>query len=216
MMRHTRINWLTAALVVAFTESLAAGQEPASSDEGDLRGEVRSPSGPEAGVWVIAETEDLDTRFRKIVVTDDDGRFLVPDLPAASYGVWVRGYGLADSEPVTARPGESVTLEAAPAATPQEAAAVYPANYWYSLLEPPAPGEFPGTGPEGNGIPSNLRSQAAWVDITKQGCQLCHQMGNRFTFDISHLDQFDSSVDLPPQRPNNPRIHWSKRDRSAV
>ena len=163
--------------------------------EGDLGGVVRSTAGPEAGVWVIAETDELDTKFRKIVVTDDRGRYLVPDLPAASYQVWVRGYGLVDSEPVTASPGDTVDLEAVVAATPQEAAEVYPANYWYSLLEPPAAEEFPGTGPEGNGIAPGLRSQAAWVDVTKQGCQLCHQMGNRFTFDTSHLTQFDSTRD---------------------
>ena len=190
MMRHTGINWLSATLVFAFAASLGAMQEP----ETELRGIVRNADGPEAGVWVIAETGDLDTLFRKIVVTGDDGRFLVPDLPDAEYRVWVRGYGLVDTEPVTVRPGETMTLEATEAATPQEAAAVYPANYWYSLLEPPAADEFPGTGPEGNGISPALRSQAAWVDVTKQGCQLCHQMGNRFTFDVSHLDQFDSSV----------------------
>ena len=72
---------------------------------------------------------------------------------------------------------------------------MYPANYWYSLLAPPASDEFPGTGPDGNGIARGLRSQAAWVDAAKQGCQLCHQMGNRFTFDTSHLAEFDSTVD---------------------
>ncbi len=195
-MVYARINWLTTAVVAALAVSLGAVQEPgAASEEADLRGVVRSSGEPEAGVWVIAETEDLDTLFRKIVVTVDDGRFLVPDLADAEYSVWVRGYGLVDSEPVTARPGESVILEATPAPTPQEAAAVYPANYWYSLLEVPAASEFPGTGPDGNGISPALRSQAAWVDVTKQGCQLCHQMGNRFTFDIGHLDGFDSSVE---------------------
>ena len=33
----------------------------------------------------------------RIVVTDDRGRYLVPDLPKATYDVWVRGYGLVDS-----------------------------------------------------------------------------------------------------------------------
>ena len=83
-MRHTGINWLTATLVVAFAASLGAVQEPEAGPEADLRGMVRSPAGPEAGVWVIAETEDLDTLFRKIVVTGDDGRVLVPDLPDAA------------------------------------------------------------------------------------------------------------------------------------
>ena len=63
----------------------------------DIGGVVTSPNGPEAGVWVIAETHDLPTRFAKMVVTDDQGRYVVPDLPKAKYTVWVRGYGLADS-----------------------------------------------------------------------------------------------------------------------
>ena len=193
MTRHALLASLTAAAGAVLVTSLVAGQGPAGGD--DLRGTVLSPAGPEAGVWVIAETDDLDTGFRKIVVTGDDGRFLVPDLPDASYRVWVRGYGLVDSEPVTATPGETLALDAVPAASPQEAARVYPANYWYSLLEPPPAGEFPGTGPAGNGIARGLQSQAAWVDVTKQGCQLCHQMGNRFTFDMGHLDGFDSSAD---------------------
>ena len=62
-----------------------------------------SSKGPEAGVWVIAETHDFQTTLRKIVVTDDQGRFLIPDLPKANYKVWVRGYGLVDSSPVIPR-----------------------------------------------------------------------------------------------------------------
>ncbi len=189
------LTWIGCALV-AVGVAVAVGSLTArqSSGDGDLAGVVRSSAGSEAGVWVIAETDDLDTRFRKIVVTDDDGRFLVPDLPAGAYRVWVRGYGLVDSDPVTAEPGQTLTLRVTQAASPREAARVYPANYWYSLLEPPSPSEFPGTGPDGNGVSAALQSQAAWVDVTKQGCQLCHQMGNRFTFDVSHLDRFDSSV----------------------
>ncbi len=197
MTRRTRMSVVGGMFVAAAAIAVAPlhSQEPSSVDADDLAGLVRSAGGVEAGVWVIAETDDLDTRFRKIVVTDDEGRFVVPDLPEASYRVWVRGYGLVDSEAVTAEPGQTLTFEAVTAGSPQEASRVYPANYWYSLLEPPAADEFPGTGPGGNGIAEGLKSQAAWVDVTKQGCQLCHQMGNRFTFDVSHLDGVDSTVE---------------------
>ncbi len=167
--------------------TLGQGQAPVDY----IQGVVEGGSGPEAGVWVIAETSDLPTEFVKIVVTDDDGRFVLPELPDAIYDVWVRGYGLVDSSPVAIRPGADVTLEATPARTPDEAARVYPANYWYSLLEVPAPSEFPGTGPDGNGISEGMRSQAQWLDMTKQGCQLCHQLGNLVTRDITHLSHLD-------------------------
>jgi hypothetical protein len=194
MMRRTSFGLLL--MVAGFSVMVSLIAQSSAEGEGiDLRGVVQSAEGPEAGVWVIAETDALDTRFRKIVVTDDAGRFVVPDLPTATYEVWVRGYGLVDSQPVVADPGEALSLTVDVARSQQEAAQVYPANYWYSLLEPPASDEFPGTGPDGNGIARGLRSQAAWVDATKQGCQLCHQMGNRFTFDTGHLAEFDSTVD---------------------
>ena len=167
----------------------------ATQDGADyIMGTVQSSQGPEAGVWVIAETDDLPTNLIKIVVTDDDGRFALPELPDALYKVWVRGYGLVDSTPVTVRPGADLTLTATVARTPQEAARVYPANYWYSLLEVPARSEFPGTGPEGNGISPNMKSQEQWLDTTKQGCQLCHQLGNQISREITHLSHlgFDS------------------------
>ncbi|NIP83073.1 MAG: carboxypeptidase regulatory-like domain-containing protein, partial [Gemmatimonadetes bacterium] len=101
---------------------------------------------------MIAETTDLPTRFVRIVVTDDDGRYLLPDLPPASYGVWVRGYGLVDSPKARARPGETLELTATPAPDARAAAQYYPAGYWFSLLHVPETSEFPGTGPAGNGI----------------------------------------------------------------
>src|SRR5688572_18977395 len=76
----------------------------------NLAGVVTSSRGPEAGVWVIAETTDLPTKFAKIVVTDDRGRFLMPDLPKASYQVWVRGYGLVDSAKTSTPPGKRLDL----------------------------------------------------------------------------------------------------------
>src|SRR5215475_12506291 len=74
----------------------------------DIGGVVRGPNGPEAGVWVIAETTDLPTRMSKTVVTDDQGRYLIPDLPKANYQVWARGYGLVDSAKAISEPGKIV------------------------------------------------------------------------------------------------------------
>ena len=167
---------------------------PSRAADGAITGAVTSSNGPEAGVWVIAETTDLPTKFIKTVVTDDDGRYLVPDLPEASYKVWVRGYGLLDSAGVTAEPGDTVALDVTVAATPADAAKIYPANYWYSLIEPPAPSEFPGTGDDGNGIAATLQHQEQWVDVQKQGCMLCHQLGNRIIREIDNLEQFDSTL----------------------
>ena len=142
-----------AAVLATATIAVVRGQTPAPSATGFITGVVQGAAGPEAGVWVIAETKDLPTNFIKIVVTDDHGRFLLPELPNASYSVWVRGYGLVDSTPQPAQAGTTqVTLRVAPAKTPQEAAQVYPGNYWLSMLEPPAASEFPGTGPQGNGL----------------------------------------------------------------
>ena len=43
-------------------------------DNDDIGGVVTGANGPEAGVWVIAETNDLPTRYAKMVVTDDLGK----------------------------------------------------------------------------------------------------------------------------------------------
>ena len=40
-------------------------------DADDIGGVVTGVKGPEAGVWVIAETTDLPTKYAKIVVTDE-------------------------------------------------------------------------------------------------------------------------------------------------
>ena len=79
---------------------------PVQIGANDIGGVVSSSKGPEAGVWVIAETTDLPTRYIKEVVTDDRGRYLIPDLPKANYTVWARGYGLVDSPKVQARAGQ--------------------------------------------------------------------------------------------------------------
>ena len=166
-------------------------------DPDDITGVVTGASGPEAGVWVIAETSDLPTKFARIVVTDDQGRYLLPDLPAASYDVWVRGYGLVDSPKQRAEPGRTLNLQATPAPDPRAAAEYYPAGYWYSLLRVPAASEFPGTGPEGNGINPNYKRQEDYVRPLKNGaCLGCHQMGSKGTRELHPaLGTFESSVE---------------------
>jgi hypothetical protein len=167
-------------------------------DADDIGGVVTGPRGPEAGVWVIAETSDLPTHFARIVVTDERGRYLIPDLPKASYRVWVRGYGLVDSPRVQAAPGKLLDLRAVPAPDPRAAAQYYPAGYWFSLLHVPERSEFPGTGegPGGNGIGPNIRSQAEFLRILKSGtCLACHQLGSKGTREIpTALGSFESSV----------------------
>ncbi|MGH9258102.1 MAG: carboxypeptidase-like regulatory domain-containing protein, partial [Vicinamibacterales bacterium] len=155
ILRRALVGFGVAVFVAASLVRLSAGQVAGGSvpvDGDDLGGVVTGAKGPEAGVWVIAETTDLPTKFVKIVVTDDRGRYLLPDLPKATYGVWVRGYGLVDSPKVQAAPGRTLNLTATPAPSPRAAAQYYPANYWWSMLRIPDTREFPGTGPQGNGI----------------------------------------------------------------
>ena len=149
---------------------------------GDLGGVVTTAAGPEGGVWVIAETTELPTKFARIVVTDHRGRYLIPDLPKANYSVWVRGYGLIDSAKVQTAPGKTINLDAVVAPSPAAAAEYYPAVYWYSMLKVPDKSQFPGTGAQGNGMPETLKGQAQWLDIVKtNGCYGCHALGNKAT-----------------------------------
>jgi hypothetical protein len=153
----------------------------------DIGGTVVGEKGPEAGVWVIAETKDLPTKFAKIVVTDDQGRFVIPELPAANYQVWVRGYGLVDSPKVAAAPGKLLDLKAVKAPSEKEAAQYYPGMYWYSLLDIPGKEEFPGTGAKGNKIAPTMKTQEAWIDTVKNACQSCHALGTKGIREVPEL-----------------------------
>src|ERR1700722_1219045 len=154
-----------------------------------ISGVVTGPHGPEAGVWVIAETHDLPTRYAKIVVTDDQGRYVVPGLPKAKYQVWVRGYGLIDSPKVDAVPGKHVNLTAVAAPNDTAAAQYYPAIYWFSMLQIPGKDQFGGK----SDIPADL-TQVDWLTTIKnQACVGCHQLGQLATRTIpAGLGQFKS------------------------
>ncbi len=143
----------------------------AASGSDYIEGVVTSSMGPEAGVWVIAETTDLPTRFFKIVVTDDQGRYALPQLPHANYSLFVRGYGLVDSRRVSAKPGQHLDLKAMLAPDARAAAQVYPANYWLSMMN------LPNTEGRGCGLP-------------------CHQVGDKATREIpASLGKFPTSLD---------------------
>lgn len=163
-------------LVLAASVSLAAAcrtEAPTVEVDGDdIGGVVTSTNGPEAGVWVIAETDDLDTMFVRIVVTDDEGRYVVPDLPPASYRVWVRGYGLADSEKVSADPGDHLDLTALVAPDPATAAKTYPAAYWYAMMDLPDEEELAE-------VEGGKNAYLMWMK--NMGCIGCHQMGQLST-----------------------------------
>ena len=179
-------------LLVASLLPVSAQQQVSVRDT-DIGGGVTGPSGPEAGVWVIAETTDLPTKFAKIVVTDDLGRYLIPDLPRATYRVWVRGFGLVDSPKVEASPGRNLNLTAVPGRSEKDATQYYPAMYWWALLNPPPTSEFP--------MPK-IKSQGEWLNIIKVGaCGSCHALGTPWTRTVSpNLGEFRSSVEAWQRR----------------
>ena len=188
------------AVVVSLTWVNAQQRRDAVAiDRDDIGGVVSSVKGPEAGVWVIAETVDLPTKFAKIVVTDDRGRYVLPDLPSATYKVWVRGYGLVDSAPVQGRPGSQINLEATVARSAKAAAQYFPPDSWYSLLHVPGPENFPGTGPSGNGIPDTFKTQRDWVTAAK-ACLNCHQIGNNATRELPEAPVSYTHLTLPTNR----------------
>ena len=199
---HSRYISLVAlgAGVVALLVATSRAQQPAGDvaiDPDDIGGVVTGPSGPEAGVWVIAETRELPVRYIKSVVTDDRGRFVVPDLPPATYTVWARGYGLVDSDKATVKPGQRLAIAAKVAPDDAAAAHYYPAIYWYAMLKIPAADQFGGK----SSIPARL-SQNQWIAAMKNtGCIGCHQLGQLSTRTIpSALGTFASGADAWKRR----------------
>ena len=187
-----RVLAFCAIVAVAF-----AAANPASAQGGlahqipigteDIAGVVTSANGPQAGVWVIAETTALATRYAKIVVTDDQGRYLIPGLPAATYKLWVRGYGLVDSAAVQSTSGKRVNLTAVIAPDPATAARVYPAAYWYAMVRLPQDSEIAQ-------LQGGRNEYLMW--IKNMGCVGCHQLGNLATRTLPpSLGKFDSSHD---------------------
>ena len=188
-MNLAKVRGSVLAFVVALFALVATRAHAADTtlhvNADDIGGVVRSAKGPEAGVWVIAETSDLATRFAKIVVTDAQGRYLIPELPVGKYNVWVRGYGLADSSKVAATPGKTVNITVSVAPDKATAARAYPAAYWYAMLKIPSDAEVAH-------VPGGRNAYLMW--IKNMGCIGCHQLGNLATRTLpSDLGTFPTS-----------------------
>ena len=195
-----------AAFLASLPSQLSSQQSAGVAiDKDDIGGVVNSAKGPEAGVWVIAETTDLPTRFARMVVTDDQGRYVVPDLPKATYNVWVRGYGLVDSPKVKATPGKILNLKAVVAPNEAAAAQYYPAIYWYSMMKIPDASEF---GDKGK-IPEKV-TQGEWLTLIKnRSCVGCHQLGQLST------RTFPKNVPYPMGEFTNSEEAWFRRIQSG-
>src|SRR6266545_7851743 len=199
----TTSAWYASVAAAGLALFLATSQAPVNAgqatgdavrvDADDLGGVVTGASGPEAGVWVIAETTDLPTKFAKIVVTDDRGRYVIPELPKANYSVWVRGYGLVDSPKVRTEPGKTLDLTAVVAPNAAAAAQYYPPIYWYSMLKVPDKSEFP---------VGKVAHQGEWLTVIKSGgCVACHALGTPGTRTISNeLGEFKNSAEAWERR----------------
>ena len=191
-----RIRVVLAGVAVAGVTALSLSCASGSNvpiDPDDIGGVVSGANGPEAGVWVIAETTETPTKFTRIVVTDDQGQYVLPDLPPVTFDVFVRGYGLVDSPRVKAKPGESLDLEAVVAPDPRAAAQVYPAAWWMGMMS----------------IPEGAKEQEEF-QITLRGCYDCHEIGNAPTRIVhpeiakvatSSLDAWDRRTRVGPAAP---------------
>ncbi len=197
-MRSAKILCVVGVMVVAIAaHMLAARATNLSSQPGvsvqvgpnDIGGVVSSGKGPEAGVWVIAETTDLPTRYIKEVVTDDRGRYLIPDLPKAKYTVWARGYGLVDSPKVQTEPGKLVDLKPTVAPDAKTAAQYYPGQLLVCAAE----------GAREERISRHRRrrkrhfaerqdpGRSGFTSIKTDSCESCHQLGNQYTRTIPSM-----------------------------
>ena len=103
---------------------------------------------------------------------------------------------------VISEPGKILNLTAVVAPNLAAAAQYYPAIYWFAMIRIPDPSRFPGTGPNGNGIPVSFKTQDQWLNTIKtNGCGNCHQIGNYATRTIPEaLGHFDTSMEAWARR----------------
>lgn len=110
-----------ATLFVLFSLTLGAqttkDEKPATNQRGTIKGRVVSEDGqPLMGVGVYAPPRQSSVRSRS-ATTDDEGNFILPDLPLVSYGLLAQTAGYVESDDSGTNPlarqyrvGETVTL----------------------------------------------------------------------------------------------------------
>src|SRR5262249_25346584 len=152
-----------------------------------------------AVVGFTAETRELPPRLARIVVRDDQGRSVVPDLPKANYDGGVRGYGLVDSQKVKSAPGKIVNLTAVKAPSEAAAAHYYPSIYWYSMMKIPEKGKLP-----------EKLTQNEYLNLMKSnGCANCHSQVTEA------MRTFPKTVPFPPGKLANSEEAWFRRIQSG-
>ena len=161
---------------------------------------LSSAPATEGGVWVIAETADTPTKFRKIVVTDEQGRFLFPDLPTKAtytYLVVATGWSIGAR---SSDGGSDLALEAAVAPNARTAArcirrttGIRSSTFLRNLIFRERA--------DGKRHRAEMRTQHHWISQIKVNCNVCHQLGNQATREIPKaLGTFATSVDAWDRR----------------
>ena len=171
-----------AAFFVVSGRVVVAGQAGGAAvaiDNDDIGGVVTGATGPEAGVWVIAETRTTADPLDQERGDRRSGPLRRPRSAVRGLrrmGSRLRARRLAESESDS---GKIVNLKAVAAPDKKAAAQYYPAQYWFSLLQLPPKSDFPGTGDSGNGISPTIKSQGEWIRqiVNTDGCTGCHQLG---------------------------------------
>src|SRR3712207_1193685 len=109
-----------------------AAPAPPHVGPADIGGTVTGPKGPEAGVWVIAETSEVPTKYAKVFDTDDGDRDLNPDPTRRSYSVIMHDIGRVHTQKRHETQGGTLALRPVQAARARALDEYYPAGCWYT------------------------------------------------------------------------------------
>lgn len=194
VVRQIFVSGIAALLVFALsncTKKAGEGGKQDAAAAGTISGKVTEEAGrPLAGVWVTARNDTIASAPRKTVVTDANGAYTIPDLGwPGTYQVRARVYGYADKWTGDVMPGSAVDFAyaAADKLAPAAAAAQYPAQHWFSLIDLPPLEKLQAAG---------FQDQRHWIGQLKLVCVLCHQLGNATTRRPKTREEWDRVLHL--------------------